>query len=78
MICDGRSLAEVLRNPEGTEFFKRYLKMFGAQGPVLFYQEVEKLTEIHDPKIIKLKIIRIVDRFFGQKMKPGMNEISIV
>ncbi|RXM29758.1 Regulator of G-protein signaling protein-like [Acipenser ruthenus] len=70
MICDGRSLAEVLRNPEGTEFFKRYLKMFGAQGPVLFYQEVEKLTEIHDPKIIKLKIIRIVDRFFGQKMKP--------
>ncbi|KAK6484310.1 regulator of G-protein signaling protein-like [Huso huso] len=65
-----RSLAEVLRNPEGTEFFKRYLKMFGAQGPVLFYQEVEKLTEIHDPKIIKLKIIRIVDRFFGQKMKP--------
>ncbi|XP_041126802.1 regulator of G-protein signaling protein-like [Polyodon spathula] len=64
------SLAEVLKNPVSTEFFKRYLKTFGAHGPVLFYQEVEKLTEIHDPKIIKLKIIRIVDRFFGRKMKP--------
>lgn len=46
------------------DFFKRFLRVNNAYGPLQYIQEVEKLKALDHTKAQRTKVHAIVDRFF--------------
>ncbi|XP_062308796.1 regulator of G-protein signaling protein-like isoform X1 [Osmerus eperlanus] len=59
-----RSFADVFRSSVSLDFFKRFLRVNNAYGPLQYIQEVEKLKALDHTKAQRTKVHAIVDRFF--------------
>uniref|UniRef100_H2ZWT7 Regulator of G protein signaling like 1 n=1 Tax=Latimeria chalumnae TaxID=7897 RepID=H2ZWT7_LATCH len=65
-----RSLMEVLHNAHHLEFFKHFLQMSNAEAPLLFWQAIEKLISLEDPKARTRRIAWILSKFFPRNCDP--------
>ncbi|XP_038614415.1 regulator of G-protein signaling protein-like isoform X2 [Tachyglossus aculeatus] len=65
-----RYLLEVLYHPIHQKFFKEFLRINGAEAPLLFWLAVEKFSTEPNPRIQKMLISSAIKTYLRNKQRP--------
>ncbi|XP_063284118.1 regulator of G-protein signaling protein-like [Pelobates fuscus] len=72
-----RTLLEVLHDPVHLPYFRHFMLLHQALGPLEFWLMVDDLTSLKDPKAQRAQINLIKRSFFQSKNNPGLEDIRI-
>ncbi|XP_059839519.1 regulator of G-protein signaling protein-like [Hypanus sabinus] len=65
-----RKLADVLTDPIGIHFFRRFLEIYDAESPLQFWQAVENLQNLTTANERKFYTNWVINNFFNKNINP--------
>ncbi|XP_072918554.1 regulator of G-protein signaling protein-like [Hemitrygon akajei] len=66
-----RKLADVLTDPIGIHFFRRFLEIYDAESPLQFWQAVENLQNLTTANERKFYTNWVINNFFNKNVNPA-------